>query len=97
MNYSTQQRAEQILDQVYQLGHVTVKAVAEQMGVSQATVRRDLKALAATGKIELFHGGARLLRDADYSFRSKAMRNMPAKRIIGRLAAELVNDNESTA
>lgn len=92
MSYATQQRSERILAQIYERGRVTVKALAGEMGVSEATVRRDLRSLAQSGQIELVYGGARLLRNSDYSFRSKAMRNVEAKRVIGRLAADLVGD-----
>jgi len=40
------------------------------------------------------HGGAVLGHGNDLSFRSKSMRNVEAKRIIGRLAAELVSDGD---
>ncbi|MCC5877896.1 MAG: DeoR/GlpR transcriptional regulator, partial [Candidatus Sumerlaeia bacterium] len=45
----SQQRRDTILRQVLQLGHVTVKGLADEMNVSEATVRRDLRALADAG------------------------------------------------
>lgn len=71
-----------------------VKDLAEHLEVSEATIRRDLKALADEGKLELVHGGATLPRRTDYSFRSKGMRNVDAKRVVGRLAAELVSNGD---
>ena len=94
MSYSSQQRNERILKQVYERGHVTVKALAGEMSVSEATIRRDLRVLADSGELELVYGGATLKRNSDFSFRSKATRNVEAKRIIGRLAAELLTDND---
>jgi len=94
MTYNAQQRTEHILLQVYQRGHVTVKALAAQMAVSEATVRRDLRALADSRQIELVHGGATVPRTRDYSFRSKSVRNVEAKRAIGQLAAALIGDDE---
>jgi len=94
MTYNTQQRVEHILSQVYQQGHVTVKGLATEMAVSEATVRRDLRTLADGGQIELVYGGAALARNADYSFRSKSVRNVQPKRIIGKLATELIDDGE---
>jgi DeoR/GlpR family transcriptional regulator of sugar metabolism len=61
---------------------------------SSSSVRRDLRALADSELVELSYGGATLPRPSDFSFRSKAVRNVDAKRTIGRLAADLVNDNE---
>jgi len=94
MSETTRQRRERILADLYENGDVTVKALAEQFAVSEATIRRDIRALAAGGQVEPVYGGARLKRTADYSFRSKSMRNVEAKRIIGRLAAGLIHDDE---
>ena len=68
--------------------------MAAEFGVSEATVRRDLHGLAGEGLLELMHGGASVVRNSDYSFLSKAMRNIEGKKIIGRLAAELIRDGE---
>jgi DeoR/GlpR family transcriptional regulator of sugar metabolism len=94
MSLSTQQRRDQILAFIFEQGHVEVKNLAGRMAVSEATVRRDLRSLADDGQLELVYGGATLPRTSDYSFRSKALRNVEAKRIIGRLAAGLFSDNE---
>lgn len=94
MSLSTQQRRDQILTHIYEHGFVEVKQLAGVMDVSEATVRRDLRALADSNQIEMVYGGATLPRASDFSFRSKSMRNIEAKRAIGRLAAGLVADNE---
>lgn len=91
---NTQQRKEFVMSQVFEKGHVLVKDLAGQMGVSEATVRRDLRVLADERKLELVYGGATLTRNSDYSFRSKGMRNIEAKRIVGRLAVDLINDGD---
>ncbi len=93
MNLPARQRHERILAALYDERHVTAKDLAVNMDVSEATVRRDLKELAETGQIELVYGGATLRRPSDFSFRSKGSRNVEAKRIIGRLAADLVADD----
>lgn len=94
MSQAARERSEHILTQVYENGRVTVKELAERFGVSEATVRRDLKSLSEAGRIEMVYGGASLARADDYSFHSKGMRNIEAKRVVGRLAAELVGDHE---
>lgn len=94
MTSSTQQRRQRILSEVFEKRHVTAKDLAADMAVSEATVRRDLKALADGGQLEVVYGGATLRRPSDFSFRSKGMRNIEAKRTVGRLAAELVGDDE---
>ncbi len=95
MNLTTKQRRDTILHQVMDLGHVFVKDLAKNMEVSEATVRRDLRSLADERLVELVYGGASLPRNSDFSFNSKARRNVDAKRTIGRLAASLVQDGET--
>lgn len=80
----------QLLDQK----HVSIRDLASNTGLSEATVRRDLKALADLHQVDLVHGGATLPRDADFSFYAKKDRNLDAKQIIGRLAASLVSDGD---
>lgn len=92
---NSQQRRETILDQILQRGHVTVKNLAEEMSVSEATVRRDLRSLSDEGELELVYGGATLPRRSDFSLHTKAKLNVESKRLIGRLAASLVGDGET--
>jgi len=92
MSLNNKQRRDQILARIYELGHVEVKELAAEIMVSEATVRRDLRTLADEGRLELVYGGATLPRASDFSFRTKATRNVEAKRVIGRLAADRVAD-----
>jgi len=94
VNGSTQERRQRILSEVYEKRHVTAKDLAAGMEVSEATVRRDLKVLANNGQLDLVYGGATLRRISDFSFRSKEMRNVEGKRIIGQLASDLVADQD---
>ena len=94
MTSTIQQRREAAMDHVYRLGHVSVRQLAEDLGVSEATVRRDLQGLAAEGLLELTHGGASVVRTPDYSFISKSRRNIEAKRTIAKMACELISDGE---
>lgn len=89
-----QQRREGILALVYQEGHATIRQLSEHLKVSEATVRRDLHGLAAEGLLELSRGGAAVARNSDYSFLSKSMRNVEAKRAIAQLAANLVQNGD---
>jgi DeoR/GlpR family transcriptional regulator of sugar metabolism len=94
MTASRQNRHDLILQTLCENGQASIKDLAEHVNISEATIRRDLKHLAAKGEIELIYGGAALPRLGNYSFHSKEMRNIDAKRIIGKLAAELVQDND---
>jgi len=94
MSQATEERRKQIMAQLLDRKHVTVKELATSMDVSGATVRRDLRALAHEEDLRLVHGGATLPRQKDFSFRAKQLRAADQKRITGRLAAELVRDGD---
>jgi len=94
MSITSKQRRERILAQVLEKRHVTARDLAQTTEASEATVRRDLKAMAQEGQLDLVYGGATMSRVTDYSFRSKGMRNIEAKRVIGKLAADLVKNGD---
>jgi DeoR family fructose operon transcriptional repressor len=71
---------------------VEVSTLSADLGVSEATVRRDLRNLADEGLLDLTHGGASVARGSDHSFLSRAVRNVEAKQIIGQLAADMLAD-----
>ena len=94
VSQATEERRKQIMAQLLDRKHLTVKELAASMHVSGATVRRDLKALAGEEELLLVHGGATLPRQGDFSFRAKQLRAVEQKRIIGRLAAALLLDGD---
>lgn len=94
MSASGLQRRQSILSQMYEQGHWTVKDLSTALAVSEATIRRDLRSLAGEGQVQLTHGGAFISRGPDYSLRSKATRNVEAKKRIGALASSLIADGE---
>jgi DeoR family fructose operon transcriptional repressor len=93
MRQATRERQRQVMSELLDRQHVTVKDLADHMGVSEATVRRDLRSMAEAQQLSLVHGGATLSR-TDFSFLAKRDRNTAAKRIIGCLAASLVADGQ---
>jgi DeoR/GlpR family transcriptional regulator of sugar metabolism len=93
MRQATRDRQQRVLTELLDRKHVTVKDLADNMGVSEATVRRDLRTLADSQQLSLVHGGATLSRQ-DFSFIAKHDRNLTSKRIIGCLAAGLVADGQ---
>ena len=92
MSQSKIDRRKRIMAQLLDKKQVKVKALAEAMDVSDATVRRDLKVLADEQNLELNHGGASLPANRDYSYEAKSLRASEAKQTIGRLAGQLVDD-----
>jgi DeoR/GlpR family transcriptional regulator of sugar metabolism len=93
MRQATRDRQQRVISELLDRKHVTVKELADNMGVSEATARRDLRTLASSRQLSLVHGGATLSRQ-DFSFLAKHDRNLTAKRIIGCLAAGLVADGQ---
>ena len=94
MSQAREERRKQIMLQLIDRKHVTVKELAASMEISGATVRRDLRALADEEELQLVHGGATLPRQRDFSFQAKRVRAVEEKQIIGQLAAELVLDGD---
>jgi DeoR/GlpR family transcriptional regulator of sugar metabolism len=89
-----QQRRETILAHAYQDGHVSVRQLAEELNVSEATVRRDLQGLAADGALHLTHGGASVARISEVSFLARSTKNIEAKKRIAEKTAQLIEDGE---
>ncbi len=87
-------RRDDILALAYKNGFVTVKGLAEVLNVSEPTVRRDLHKINQEGLLQLTHGGAKVVENADHSFLSKLTRNVEAKKIVASLAAEYVQNGD---
>src|SRR4051812_49932909 len=72
-------------------GRIEVEPAAEELGVSAATIRRDLDELARQQMVTRTHGGAVINAIAyDLPLRYKAARNAPEKERIAHAAAGLV-------
>jgi DeoR family fructose operon transcriptional repressor len=85
-------RREEIMRRLQDAGFLSVTFLTTELGVSDMTIRRDLKQLASAGELRVVHGGASLphgtLRTADFA--SRAQHERDAKRRIARRAAALV-------
>lgn len=89
------ERQSAILGRIAEQGFVTLDALADAFGVSMQTVRRDLNALAESGLVERFHGGAGLCREALPQRRGHAQKRVLAveeKQRIAAAAAALVGE-----
>jgi DeoR/GlpR family transcriptional regulator of sugar metabolism len=85
-------RRDAILERLRASGHVSVSEVSQALGVSEMTVRRDLRRLVETGDASLVHGGASLPAGSHGRpvFGVRALVNAEAKRRIGAAAAAMV-------
>jgi DeoR/GlpR family transcriptional regulator of sugar metabolism len=94
-------RRERIEQVVRERERVTVDALAELLGASRETIRRDLTELAERGRVRKIHGGAmvaeqRLINiDVEGSFQARLSENAAAKRAIARRAIELFQPGDT--
>ncbi len=96
-NLSTLERQAQLRRLIERKQRVTIAQICQQFGISQATARRDLDALAEQGLIQRFHGGAIPLQQAppELPIFDRLVEQGEEKQRIGRAAAELVSDGET--
>jgi len=91
------ERAKTILDRVEQEGDASIADLAEQLGVSEMTVRRDLERLERSGALRRAHGRAIKGVSGSYEppFAVRSERQSAEKRLIGREVAGLLADRET--
>ena len=89
------ERVAAIRDRIRSEGRVVAAVLAVEFGVSEDTVRRDLRALAAKGHCERVYGGAIRPRHAPTSLRRRIGEASEAKRRLGRLAASLTESGQT--
>lgn len=87
-------RHEQILETLRTEGPAEVTDLSRLLGVSGATVRRDLSYLHREGLLQRVHGGAAPLGTAEPPFDVVAADHQDAKVRVGRSGAGLVRDGD---
>jgi DeoR family glycerol-3-phosphate regulon repressor len=85
-------RHDEIMRRLSQAGTVSVEELAKAFGVSRETIRRDLKALADRGRLDVVHGGAARREAIEPALDLRVRQNADGKAAIGRAAARLVED-----
>lgn len=90
-------RHRHIIDALDATGQVTVADLAEQLRVSEMTVRRDLQELEKAGLLRRVHGGAirSLGRAWEPPFRAREGQSQDVKGRIATLAAEFLHDGDA--
>lgn len=85
------ERHDRIMAELAKRGAIGVQELAELLGTSSATVRRDIAELDEKSTLLRTHGGAALRdRREEASYGAKVMAYMPEKRRIGAHAASLL-------
>lgn len=90
----TEQRHLTILDELARHGRVLARELADTLQVSEDTVRRDLRDLAARGALQRVHGGALPVSPALANLARRQDIAVDEKRLLARHAAELVLDGQ---
>lgn len=71
----------------------SIAELAREFGVSEETVRRDVRQLETTGQVWKMHGGVKLARsELEATYQLRVAENARLKRRIGQKAAQLVTD-----
>lgn len=81
-----------ILERAAREGTVRIGALAEALGVSLETVRRDIRPLVESGHLAKRHGSVSL---AEAPFERRLRERAAEKRRIGRKVAQMIEDGDS--
>ena len=89
---NTNPRQIQLLDEVRQHKNVTIEQLAETLGVTLQTVRRDVQRLAEQGLLMRFHGGVRIPASTteNIGYVQRQLLNEEGKRAIAREIAKAI-------
>jgi DeoR/GlpR family transcriptional regulator of sugar metabolism len=90
----TQQRKAHILDVLRRDGQVVAKTLSQTLALSEDTIRRDLRELAAEGLLQRVHGGALPASPAVADFAHRQHVGSDGKAAIGRVAAGMVRSGQ---
>ena len=85
-----------ILESLRSSGRILVASTAKELGVTEVTIRRDLNYLQNNGLLKKTYGGAVLAgpSEVNASVRFRRTRNLQAKKIIGKLACQLIENGD---
>ena len=86
----TRQRKQLLLKILDEEGQIVAKTLSESLGLSEDTIRRDLRELAKEGLLQRVHGGALPASPAEANFAVRETISTDAKPAIARAAAALI-------
>lgn len=86
----TEQRKLLLLAHLQKRGRIVAKKMSEKWGLSEDTIRRDLRELAAEGKLQRVHGGALPASPAIANLATRRNSASDEKTRLGRAGAELI-------
>jgi DeoR/GlpR family transcriptional regulator of sugar metabolism len=83
----TTERKQRLIAILRDEGRIVAKDCAASLGLSEDTIRRDLRELAAEGQLQRVHGGALPASRATEDLASRGSISMPEKKALARIAA----------
>ncbi len=91
------ERQDQILSLIRDNSRITLSEISDNFGVSEITIRRDIKVLEDSGAVRRAHGGIvyYLEPDEEAPVVKRQMTNQIAKQDIALKASQLVNEGDS--
>ena len=94
---SIAERHKYILERLEKYGFIRITDVAEELGVTKVTIRKDVKILESKGLLYKVHGSARLANPhiADRDLMTKSSLNCEAKQRIAKCAAQMIEEGDS--
>jgi DeoR/GlpR family transcriptional regulator of sugar metabolism len=90
----TQQRKQLLLDRLAKDGRIIAKDVSVEFGLSEDTIRRDLRELASEGRLQRVHGGALPSSPTVANLAQRRGMATEEKRRLGRKAATLISPKQ---
>ena len=93
------ERQQRIRDLVNTQGTLRIADLAERLGVSEMTIRRDFEALADAGHLARTFGGAVATEQTAFesSYNDRMLKHAAEKAALARYAASLVKDGDTVA
>lgn len=93
-------RQASIVAEVQREGALRIAELAEKLGVSEVTIRRDIDHLSERGELQKVHGGATTKSystTSEPAFTKTVRREAPSKNAIANAAVELVQPGQAVA
>ncbi len=90
----TSQRKKLILERLKQNGQIIAKDLSAELGLSEDTIRRDLRELATEGLLQRVHGGALPASPAIANFATRENLGSSSKKALGQKAAQMIQDGQ---
>jgi DeoR/GlpR family transcriptional regulator of sugar metabolism len=90
----TAERRRSIVETLQREGKVLASELSKTLHVSEDTIRRDLRELAAAGVLQRVHGGALLRSQATASFTARQQQAPGAKAAIARAAIRFIHQDQ---